>query len=77
MPTCAVAPTVTIPVTESMVIPVIVGEIVNRHGPVPFVRANADELTVLPNVEVTFEPPVIPTGAFTSTVSAAIPIAPT
>ena len=77
VPTGAVGPAVTMPVTESIVIPVIVGEIVKRQGPVPSVRVKAEELTVRPNVEVIFDPPVIPTGAFTITVSAAIPIAPT
>ena len=58
-----------------MVIPVIAGEIVKVQGPVPSVRVKAEELTVRPNVEVIFEPPVIPTGALTITVIAAIPIA--
>ena len=77
VPTAAVGPTVTIPVTESIVIPVIVGESEKRQGPVPFVRAKAVDFTVRPKVEVTFEPPVIPTAVLTIIVKVVVPVAPT
>ena len=77
VPTGAFPATVTTPVVESIVTPVIVGEMEKRHGPVPFVLVNAVDETVRPDVVVTFDPPVIPTGALTIILKVAIAVAPT
>ena len=61
VPTAVLDPTVTMPVTESIVIPVVAGEMLNRYEPVPRVAVKADETLAVPKVVVTLEPPLITT----------------
>ena len=76
MPTGADGPTVTMPVTESIMIPLIAGSSLKRHWLVPSECPKADEATVRPDVEVkVVEPPVIPTAGLTTTVIAKMPVA--
>ena len=77
VPRAAVGPTVTTPVEESIVMPVNVGESEKIHGPVPFARVNAVDVTVRPNVDVTFDPPPILTSVLTRTREEEVAVAPT
>ena len=57
--------TYTTPVTESIVIPVTVGEMVNLFVPVPLLAVNAVDARPTPRDVVTPDPLVIVTAAFT------------
>ena len=77
VPRAAVGPTVTMPVVESIVIPVNVGDRLNVHGPVPLARVKAVDVTVRPNVDVTLDPPPIETSVFTTMCDEDVAVAPT
>ena len=63
VPAAAFVPTVTMPDPESMVMPVVVGEILNTLVPVPELDGEVKALDVFktPTVVVIFEPPPIAT----------------
>ena len=76
MPLSTVLATVTIPVTESMVIPVIESERLKYLAPVPYEAANALDERAIALVVVIFDPALTTIAESMITVNAELPVTP-